>query len=174
MKTRFAIATVAGILLLPIPRALAASPSGAALVIRVAPEAYARVESPLAWNATGEIPSLLIPLQVLVRLNPGTYGQLRISLADQSPGAVSPLEAETAQGIERIASSPLLIRTYDRSGTYSNPVMIRQSRGAEENLQPVSLQLNLSASDGAAEWSQTVILPPAVLPGAQNSVSPDR
>ena len=148
--------------LLMVARPLQSAPqAGAALRIEITPEAYLETTPPQAWSGENAFRTLLIPIKVMLRLDRGTYGVLTVSQPTIGGVSQNSLEVETDPGQMPVTESPVIIRRYSRSGVFPESVIIRRSAAASDDSPAASLIFSLSSSDGVAEWSQSIAIPPA-------------
>jgi len=158
-KNAIPLLVLAAVLLWP-AAVRTASQSPASLLVQINAEAYLEAASGMQWNASSAVQTLSIPLKAVLRLNRGTVGVLRVSVMDGGTAA-SALQVETEAGFVSVSQTPVAIRSYAYSGTYQTPVALRLASPPAGQQQPSILSIRLSSSDGMADWSQTITIPPA-------------
>jgi hypothetical protein len=132
-------------------RPLGADQGSATLVLDVRPDVLLQAGPAGPWSS-GPRASSSIPSRVVIRLAPGATGTLSVFSGDSA----SPLQVETANGLQDVSTAGIAVRSYSRSGAYAEPIVIHvvQPVGA-----PVSVGVRLTSSDGAFSSTTTVVLP---------------
>ncbi|MBI2819380.1 MAG: hypothetical protein HYX73_05310 [Acidobacteria bacterium] len=138
--------------------------SGTTLTVQVQPEVYIEAAAAPSWIITGELQSLPIVVEVMIRLNSENIGELSISWSGETGPGGSPMEVETASGAREITKTADVIRSYPRSGIYDDAIVIRRPSSEGNNSIPTSVILRLTSSDGAVAGSQIITIPPVVPP----------
>ena len=137
------------------------SQSGSVLVVHVEPEASMTADSAASWNSAGEFQSLPLSLQVMIRLNRGTIGELGISLSEGAWPGGAVLLVETEAGWQEITTTPITLRSYSNSGTFNEMILMKRPTSIETDSPLTSLKLWLTSSDSTIAESQLISLPTA-------------
>jgi hypothetical protein len=158
MNKRLALVLlVASVSLLPWPPTLAVAQSQAILKVEVRPEAQIAAPSSLVWAAGA--PTLQIPLNVKLRLNPGTSAELTVTQLDQGGTLENAiLEVEGKAGLQVVSGTPVVVRDYLQSGTFRDSLVVRLASPLLGASHQVVLRVRLSFSDGSVERVQTIQL----------------
>jgi hypothetical protein len=135
------------------PALLAQTGAPATLRLQVEPEALVRATTPLAWSPDGTV--LTMPVDVLLRLSPGTTGFLTIASANSQSALAVPGET----GLVALSRDPVIVRNYSRSGKYATILELRPASAESPSGQQTTVTLRVFSSDGSAEWAQTLTLP---------------